>query len=345
MKTIAVIRTGGIGDVILSFVSLSVIRHNYPGASILWVGREPTLDLVRNAFPEVIPVNIRSGNTYRQNLTLIRNSTAQIDLVIDLQRSARSILLCALLRMKFNFRYVSWNKYSLPRSLFVLQAKLRGRKNNISVYAKKLLSRRQAMAQCTLAGLNKLNISADWSIDYFPNIDTGEKKEMRIAVCLGSLFPLKELPLERVIEFIRYLVDAYGTYSIVLLGSEDKHADGERIIQKLDSALHIENICGKTTLWRAASILQSCKFSLANDSALAHLSESVGTPVLMFFGPTHECFGYSPYLEKSRPFSLALGCRPCHKDGNRTCSFGDDKCRKDVNVSVLFPHINYLLHD
>jgi ADP-heptose:LPS heptosyltransferase len=345
MKTIAIIRTGGIGDVILSLVSLSVIKHNFPEAEITWIGRGSTLDLIRNVYPKINIVDIQSENTYRENFCLIRQNLKTIDLIIDLQRSARSFLLCAMLRSCYNFRYVTWNKYSISRTLYVIQSKLRGRSSTKFLFHKTLLSRRGAMAQCTLRGLSKLGISSDWTKEYFPDTKVNSGKEQQIAVCLGSLFRLKELPLNHVLEFIRYVIRKKTHYSIILLGTADKYEEGQKIKTHFGSSVSLRNLCGKTTLQEASLLLESSVCSLANDSALAHLSESAGTPVFMFFGPTHERFGYKPYLTKSISFSVSLGCRPCHKNGNTSCSFRDDKCRTGVIMSSLFPHLDTLIND
>ena len=49
-KIIAIFRTGGIGDVILSTISINIIKDIVPEAKIIWFGREPTNALIKSVF-------------------------------------------------------------------------------------------------------------------------------------------------------------------------------------------------------------------------------------------------------------------------------------------------------
>ena len=81
---------------------------------------------------------------------------------------------------------------------------------------------------------------------------------------------------------------------------------------------------------------------MTNDSAMAHLSEAVGTPAGVLFGPTTESFGFSPHLKTSRSFSADVGCRPCSKHGHIPCRYQYKRCFYDICeeevVSFLYRH-------
>jgi heptosyltransferase II len=78
---------------------------------------------------------------------------------------------------------------------------------------------------------------------------------------------------------------------------------------------------------------------------LAHLSEAVRTPVLMFFGPTHQKFGYRPHHENSRVLAADISCRPCHKSGDTKCRYGDYACSSLISEAKIARLITEMQHD
>ncbi len=339
MPTILIFRTGGLGDVILSTVALNIIRQHAPQAKIIWAGREPTISLIQSFYPDITFFDLQRDKSNLQHFKLLRGLLKEPDLVIDLQRSPRTILLGYLLKLSFKkTRYVTWNKFSFERSLFVLRAKLSGRNGSSNTHKKQLPTRVAAMALCTKRGLAKINIPVTYDIQsYSPLFIKPQNKENNIAICLGSLYPLKELALEKVNELLSFFISGPDSPTVFLLGDKDKLNDAEKLVS-LYPGNKIYDYCGKTSLTEAANILSTCRFALVNDSALAHLSEAVDTPVFMFFGPTHPGLGYRPHLSNSISFSANLGCQPCHKSGNTTCRYKDELCKKQPDLSQVYLH-------
>jgi len=76
-----------------------------------------------------------------------------------------------------------------------------------------------------------------------------------------------------------------------------------------------------------ARSLGQCRLLVCNDSGLMHLAEAVNTPVTAFFGPTVAAFGYSPQLPGSVVLeNNDLDCRPCSRNGKRSCHRQDLAC-------------------
>ena len=48
--------------------------------------------------------------------------------------------------------------------------------------------------------------------------------------------------------------------------------------------LSIKSICGKYTLRKSIILISLCKFTLAADSGLGHISAALGIPTISFFG-------------------------------------------------------------
>jgi ADP-heptose:LPS heptosyltransferase len=346
-KTIAIFRTGGIGDVILSTISINIIQEQLPGAAIIWFGRVPATSLIKDAFPTIQVCELASGNSYSENWSIIKNAAQKIDAVIDLQHSARTIMLGRFASFHFNCSYTSWNKYSIERSLLVLQSRIKGRKLRFDLFKKALPNRYEAMAKCTLRALEKTGTNPSNSKIYTPAFYAYHAKadKNKIAICLGAKFAAKSFPVAQIEKIIEQLISKKAATTIYLLGEENQKIHAEGLLQKFSADIQLLNLCGQTTLQEAAGILSRCKFSIANDSGLAHLSEAVNTPVLMFFGPTHQKFGYRPHMKNSRTLSVDLGCRPCNKNGDVVCRYNDHACSSLIDGKQLSTHLTAMIHD
>ncbi|MEZ4805503.1 MAG: glycosyltransferase family 9 protein [Bacteroidia bacterium] len=342
MKRILIFRTGGIGDVILSSVALNVINSCEISCEIIWAGRTPCIDLIKDCYPNIHTFNLDKSKSNFKLFIELKSKLKGLDLIIDLQKSPRTILMSFLLKFKFfRAKYVTWNKLSLQRTWMVFRANLRGRKQIEGFLIKALPSRVELMADCCIRGLRKLSINPS-KTKLTPRLIKSDEKENYMAFCLGSLYPLKELSITYQKTIISYCFDTLKLQTLYLLGDVNKQLEAEAL-QNHFSTKNIVNLCGKTSLTEAAQILSKCMFSVANDSALAHLSEAVNTPVMMFFGPTHESLGYRPYLKKSMAFSSSITCRPCHKSGNTTCRFGDEKCKTNLPMDSVYRHLQDLV--
>lgn len=346
-KTIAILRTGGAGDVILSTVAINVVYDLAPGSRILWFGREPLNTLVRDAFPGVEVFELAHGNSYRSNMRVVRSATKNADVVIDLQRSARTMILGAVAALYFGCAYTTWNKYSIARSLLVWSARLRNRqRTGFWSWQRPLTNRHEAMARCTMRALIKVGVAVPEEKVYTPSLSAWKKQRTRsaAAICLGAKFAAKALPVSIVAKMIAEVSEDGNIDELYLLGDADQKENARILMTFAPAHITVADRCGDTTLTEAAEILAGCRYAIANDSGLAHLSEAVGTPVLMFFGPTHEWFGYRPHLPQSRALSAPIGCRPCSKDGNVQCRYGDNACATMLTDTQWQEHLNAMRH-
>lgn len=344
MPSIAIFRTGSAGEVILASVAINLLQQMVPDADIHWFGKKITAEFIAQAYPFVHIHEIRSGVASKTNFETIKRAATGFDIIIDLQRSARTMILGLRAALHFKCPYITWNKYSIHRSLLVLQSRIRTRVLHIDLMPGFLTSRHLAMAKCTARALQKLGIEIPESIDiYKPSINTRHNRIPKtIAVNLGALYAAKELPLYKLKQVLSYIINNNVATEVYFLGDEKKQATANSLAGEYNGIARFHNLCGKTTLWEAACVLATCEFSVSNDTALAHLSESVNTPVLMFFGPTHEKFGYRPHLPLSKSFSTDISCRPCTKDGNTHCRYGDFKCLNDIELEPVFEQISFL---
>lgn len=133
------------------------------------------------------------------------------------------------------------------------------------------------------------------------------------AVMPSSLWPGKCWPIEHYIEFFKA-----SSVPLVILGS-DRDVLSQQLFSELSQKRgKVFNGVGVWSLSELAVVLKNAKLYFGNDTGLAHLAQSLGTPAHVLFGPTTPDFGFAPWLPGSSAIESTLWCRPCGKDGS-TC--------------------------
>ncbi len=146
----------------------------------------------------------------------------------------------------------------------------------------------------------------------------------------GAQWDTKRWPEEHFVALLRmHLRDHPGPVRIFLGPREENWFGGGPLEGTARSSGRTEIIRGRP-LTEVAALLSGCSRLVTNDSGLLHLAEAVGTPVLAIFGPTVREFGYYPVLAGSRVLERPLDCRPCSRNGKRSCHRGDLACLRDI---------------
>ena len=128
----------------------------------------------------------------------------------------------------------------------------------------------------------------------------------------ASHWPGKEWPVER---FAAVCAQWSRQAVPVVLGSAQDRASFA-LCESLAAGVPISGV-GRWDLKTVAAVLSAARVSLSNDTGIGHLSEAMGTPAIMVFGPTTPQMGFAPWRPESAAVGVPLGCRPCGKDGRR----------------------------
>jgi ADP-heptose:LPS heptosyltransferase len=339
---VVIYRTGGIGDVILSSVALAQLYQLEQPVKIYWISYSPKLEMISHAYPQITPIAIAQDAGYKENLRRILSVVEKADVFIDLQRSARSMILCRIAALKYGAGYFTWQKGSVRRTMMVLRSYWSGRKNFRPALLINTKPRYQLMEDCVIRAVSSI---MPFNKKGFPEIPvhhlssghllTSDVSQW-IAVCAGALHHGKWAPAEQFIDILNNVQKKNNApLGVVFLGDDKDNDHSNTIVSGLQHFGKIINHCGKSSLTESAAILSQCTVVLSNDSALGHLAESVHVDVAMLFGPTVEAFGFVPFRKGSQAFSAAVGCRPCTKSGYTDCRYGDKLCFMAIDNSQV----------
>jgi heptosyltransferase-2 len=143
---------------------------------------------------------------------------------------------------------------------------------------------------------------------------------------------------------------------IILLGGKEEADLRRSMLGAMRQTEQILDLGGRTTLGQLAAVLPRCDLFVGNDSGVAHLAGSVGTPVVAVFGPT-DPLAWGPYGGEAwhivdqfpngvqvlrsgphRALHAAIACSPCIYRGH---SLGtphgcpDRTCLLRINVEQV----------
>jgi ADP-heptose:LPS heptosyltransferase len=155
----------------------------------------------------------------------------------------------------------------------------------------------------------------------------------------GSKWEGKCWPARKYLEVIR---NVQGI-PVVLGGGADQEARRLLELLRAEEIEHRSGV-GQWDLSQVAKVLTASKGYLGNDTGLAHLSEALGRPALVIFGPTSPEMGFGPWKEESASLGADLWCRPCGKDG-RHCQrpFRKYLCMEKLETGDVSRRVNDMM--
>jgi ADP-heptose:LPS heptosyltransferase len=156
-----------------------------------------------------------------------------------------------------------------------------------------------------------------------------------ICVMPSSRWSGKKWPVQNFLETLKNL-----PYLPVVLGTSHD-VESIQLTDLLKGAgIPFYSGVGRWNFSQTAKILSESAGFFGADTGLAHLSEAVGVPATILFGPTTSDMGFGPWRPESRSIGLNLGCRPCGKDGRYCYRLGQKHfCLKGLTPEKVLQDI------
>ncbi len=152
--------------------------------------------------------------------------------------------------------------------------------------------------------------------------------------------PQKRWPAKRFAELAERLI-LEERVSLCVVGDASEAALLEPLHQKYPE--HVTMLAGALSLRETAAVIAVCRLFIGNDSGLFHIAGAVGTPPIVFFGPTSP-HGKMPLWLAHRLLYSQEPCSPCYKHGSAPPCPYDLKCMEHISVSQALAATTDLLH-
>lgn len=318
VKSILLIRTSALGDVVLATSVVAPLREKYPGARIEWVTDAAYAGLLEGVVDRVIPFS-RKDPTSRA--AVLHDVKGRFELAIDLQNKLWSMRVARAAAPK-RLRFVRRTPLQALGSLL-------GRDTIFDdVPATELYAKAAGLEVSGPLQVRVNELATKRAAELIP-------EGKWVAVGPGAAWETKRWPAARLGEVAAAL--SRDGYRIALVGGPMDGAllDTVRAGCKVDADLTTES------LPVLAAALARVNLLIGNDSGLVHVTAAMGRPALALFGPTSvKRWGPRP---PGAALSLSLECSPCTNHGGRACPLGHHDCLQKLEASMVLDKARALL--
>ncbi|MFC1563023.1 glycosyltransferase family 9 protein [candidate division KSB1 bacterium] len=323
---ILVLRLSSMGDIVLTFPFVRLLRKKFPDAQIDYVVKKRYDELIKSNknISKVYSFDSQKGfNELKRLKRLIKSE--KYTYIFDIHRSLRSYYLRKFSGAKKVFLY---KKYRIKRWLLI--------NLNINLYNTVTPVYKAYINSARRLGLTDDNEGFDFNLDdkYLNKIDDILKekdinsKDFLVALCPGSGHESKSWTVEGFSGVGKFFVSKCGA-EILFIGGENDFDKGEMIKKIIGDGIH--NFCGRLSIMESAALISKCSLIIANDAGPMHLAEALSKNLVAIFGPTVEEFGFFPINTNAVVVQKLIFCRPCSNNGWKKCHKKETECLNEIS--------------
>ena len=280
IKKILIIRNDKIGDLVTSTPVFRELRKNFPIAKIIFISSKSAKQIVEKNknIDEILiadypPTNYKNFISYVNLIKILKKE--DIDVGIDLRGSIFNILFLYLLKVKYKVGY--YNRYF--SKFFLDYAYKKDRKNTHATFQRVDLINKAL-------GLNSRNYKLEIATDKEDEKKAAEliksfKLKKFICIVPDASLKYKQWPLERFDKMIKYIIENYPGYQIILVGADKEKMNWlKKRNQKIIVPEELLDLRVSYLLFKKSSLV------IAHDGGPMHLAEAANSKLIAFI-PRH----------------------------------------------------------
>lgn len=290
VKSILIVKTSALGDILQSFCLLPVLKKRHPEVQIHWA--------VKKGLSEVVRAHPLIDHTIEVDLSNLSYLYKEVrkrsyDLLLDLQGNCRSGFITFLAKAKIKIGFGRKTVREWP-NLLTTNAKINPDPS--------LPMQRQylSLIQEPMAPIEPAFLKTSTLLD----LTGGDRSYFWMMVCVGARWENKRLKMESLKALLQKQQEKTPTFFFFVGGSEKERAEAELLAQSFSQSRLVPPLqIPQLQQWM-------CQMDLvfAFDSALLHLAALAGVATTSIFGPT------------SKKIFLPVGKK--HQGEQRPCPYG-----------------------
>jgi len=303
LKKVLLIRFSSLGDVILS---TSVLRPLYEaGYTVDFLTFKPFDQIFKKDYRVKDVLSPEKRELKGLSILKFREKISDYDIIIDLHRNLRSSVLT------YSKRTVRYRKNSIKRRLYIypiFRKFIKDKFNVVTAYTETLERLGIRCSDCrpeVILTEEEKNKVKEYLPDKFIVIGTGARYKNKI---YKNYDRVSEILIKK-------------GFNVVLVGSSEDRKNDKNVYPE-----KVIDLRGKLSIRESLSVISIAFLTISNDSAVAHMSRAVGTPVSVVYGATHPYFGFAPLPDEGVYIIKGIPCQPCDLHGKKECKKGNTEC-------------------
>jgi heptosyltransferase-2 len=320
LRSVLVIQTAFLGDVILATPLISELNRLFPEVKIDVLVKKGNESLLANntAIREVLVLD-KSKNKISEIWRLVSLfKKRRYDLTLNLHRFGSSGLIAGFSGAK--------QVYGFDKNPFAFLYSKRF-KHEIGNSTHEVTRNLSLLAEFGASKICRPSLFPSTTDKSVIQAFSGEKY-----VCLApaSVWYTKQLPEEKWVELIHSLPPNLKIYAV---GANSDSSLCQSIIEKSGREEQVVNLAGKLSLLQTAALFSKSQHVYVNDSGPLHIASAMNVPTTVFFCSTIPEFGFGPLADQSEIKQVeSLACRPCGLHGKKECPLGHFACGKNMSL-------------
>jgi len=306
VKKVLVIRLSSLGDVILASSVIDPLIKNGYAVDFMTYDQFEGLFAGDRRINRVIAVKKEDFKNLK-GIKKLSSGLEKYHYILDLQKNLKTLAFSLFLKSKV----IRYRKYGIKRRLYTVSLFRKLIKLEFNVV--------QAYGEClTPLGIREARIRPL----LFPDAETvgrfqKELPEKLVVLGTGARYKNKVYPYYP--ELAETLISK--GFNIALVGGE-----GDRKYDKKGFPKGVIDFRGKLSVEESLALISLAIGTVSNDSAVAHMSRAVKTPVVMVYGATSPAFGFYPFPDEGVYLYKGLQCQPCDIHGKKECKRKNPEC-------------------
>lgn len=340
-KTIAIYRSGILGDTLVALPALWCLREAYPDAHVIYIWQKtgraghvyPPQILSNSGLAQEYLCDDLSRGRFRRLLSLIR-----IFLSLKKKRIDVGIVLEAKFwptnKRQLFFRFCGVKVILGPVGL---EPKIRREKDGTlhkTIHiSDELINLLQPLGISRPAAQNgKMSLSLEESeqdsVTVWLSRHGVVNNQSLVAVAPWSNMPLKRWPLENYVHVLQELIKEFQITPIILGGREEREV--ATILVKRSGRGIVA--AGELSVRQGISLLQRCRFYLGNDTGVMHMAVVAGIPCVGIFSAMDMPGRWEPYGLQHSVLRKTVECEGCLLV---ECLVENMKCIRSISIEEV----------
>jgi len=279
VKNILVTRTDRLGDVILTLPLITYLKTIFPGAKI-FILVKIYLNGLLESYEGIDEIIYFDENEGKDELTeLIRSKN------IDLAINVKPEFYLALMLYRLGIKYRIGTAYRWFSFLYNYKVNVHRRRSELHETELNLLMIKSFFNEECSSGTGKFIIddSKRYKLNQKLSEFNFELDKKFIIIHPGSGGSAKDLPAEKLIEFLKIFILEYDDYRIVLTGINNENELADRIILESGIEKRAVNLCGKLDLGELLILINECKLFISNSTGPIHIAGALNKKIIGFY--------------------------------------------------------------
>jgi heptosyltransferase-2 len=330
VNRILVRSTNWVGDAILTTPAVRAIRKNFPDAEVSILAKPWVVPVFHNN-PDIDHILVYDSHARHKGwsgkVRLSRSlRKSNFDLAVLLQNAFEAALLAYLAGIPVRLGYKTDGRHLLLTHGVHLEPRLK-EIHEVEYYLG-ILEGAGLRSDGRDLSLHVSEKESDEAEAFLSEYKINSAQPL-VGVSPGATYgPAKRWFPERFAALCNRLQETSGA-GVVILGGPDDAAVGDQVSRSMKAPP--VNLCGKTTLRQAVSIIDRCRLFVTNDSGLMHVAAALDIPLVAIFGSTNPVTT-GPSGSKSHIVRVPMDCSPCLKP---RCP-EDHRCMEEISVDQVY---------